>query len=175
MTGDAKTPLLELDGVEKHFGGLAALGGVNVSLDQGKLSAIIGPNGAGKTTTFNVITGILPPSSGTIKFLGQDITNASVHEISRLGLARTLQIKSVFHGLTVRENLWIAAQSREGIFKPFTSAKSCRRANERADALLEELALTHLAKQSAANLSYGDAALLLGVRCGVVVLSHIKC
>jgi branched-chain amino acid transport system ATP-binding protein len=154
------TPILQIDGVEKHFGGLAALGGVHASVDSGKLTAIIGPNGAGKTTLFNVITGILGASAGSVRFLGQDITNSSVHEISRLGLARTLQIKSVFHGMTVRENLWIAAQSRAGVFRPFASMKSCRMANERADELLEELQLTHLASQQAANLSYGDVALL---------------
>ncbi|MAN81322.1 MAG: ABC transporter ATP-binding protein [Rhodospirillaceae bacterium] len=154
------TPILEIDGVEKHFGGLAALGGVHATVDSGKLTAVIGPNGAGKTTLFNVITGILNPSAGSIRFMGKDITNSSVHEISRLGLARTLQIKSVFHGMTVRENLWIAAQSRQGIFRPFTSMKACRVANERADALLEELQLTHLASQEAVNLSYGDVALL---------------
>ena len=153
-------PILEIADVEKHFGGLAALGGVNATVESGRLTAIIGPNGAGKTTLFNVVTGILAPSAGTIRFLGRDITRSSVHEISRLGLARTLQIKSVFHGLTVRENLWIAAQSREGVFKPFANAKTCRRANEQADALLEELALTRLASQQAANLSYGDVALL---------------
>ena len=157
---DATTPILQIDGVEKHFGGLAALGGVNAQVDSGKLTAIIGPNGAGKTTLFNVVTGILPPSTGSIRFMGKDITKSSVHEISRLGLARTLQIKSVFHGMTVRENLWIAAQSRQGVFKPFKSAKSCRAANDRADGLLEELELTHLANQEAANLSYGDVALL---------------
>ena len=154
------TPILEIDGVEKHFGGLAALGGVHATVDSGKLTAVIGPNGAGKTPLFNVITGILNPSAGSIRFMGKDITNSSVHEISRLGLARTLQIKSVFHGMTVRENLWIAAQSRQGIFRPFTSMKACRVANERADALLEELQLTHLASQEAVNLSYGDVALL---------------
>lgn len=154
------TPILEIDGVEKHFGGLAALGGVHATVDSGKLTAVIGPNGAGKTTLFNVVTGILNPSAGSIRFMGKDITNSSVHEISRLGLARTLQIKSVFHGMTVRENLWIAAQSRLGIFRPFTSMKACRVANERADALLEELQLTHLASQEAVNLSYGDVALL---------------
>ena len=154
------TPILEIDGIEKHCGGLAALGGVHATVDSGKLTAVIGPNGAGKTTLFNVVTGILSPSAGSVRFMGKDITNSSVHEISRLGLARTLQIKSVFHGMTVRENLWIAAQSRFGVFRPFTSVKSCRAANERADALLEELQLSHLASQEAANLSYGDVALL---------------
>lgn len=153
-------PLLEINDVVKRFGGLSALDGVNMSLAPRKLHAIIGPNGAGKTTLFNVITGTLPATSGRIRFLGQDITKESVHRISKRGLSRTLQIKSVFNNLTVRENLWIAAQSREGVFAPFRNWRKCHRATERADAVLEELGLVHLADQTAANLSYGDLALL---------------
>lgn len=157
MTG---TPLLEALDVSKRFGGLSALDGVNLSLETGKLHAIIGPNGAGKTTFFNVITGTLPVTGGRIKFLGDDITDQPVHAISLRGLARTLQIKSVFGNMTVRENLWIAAQSREGIFSIFKNWKTCKRAKERADAICEQLGLTALADQTAANLSYGDVALL---------------
>ncbi len=153
-------PLLEIDNVSKRFGGLSAIDGASISLASGKLHAIIGPNGAGKTTLFNVISGTLKPTSGRIRFLGRDITNEPVHRISRLGLARTLQIKSVFPGMTVRENLWIAAQSRDGVFKPFAKAKNANRANEKADALCAELGLSELAEQKAANLSYGDIALL---------------
>ena len=157
MTG---MPLLEANDVSKRFGGLKALDGVNLSLDTGKLHAIIGPNGAGKTTFFNVITGTLPVSGGRIKFLGDDITDDAVHQISHRGLARTLQIKSVFGNMTVRENLWIAAQSRDGVFSVFKSWKKCTRAAEKADAVCEQLGLTSLADQMASNLSYGDVALL---------------
>ena len=129
MTG---VPLLEANGVSKNFGGLSALDGVNLSLESGKLHAIIGPNGAGKTTFFNVITGTLPVSAGRIKFLGDDITDKAVHQISHRGLARTLQIKSVFGNMTVRENLWIAAQSRDGVFSVFKNWKKCDRATEKA-------------------------------------------
>ncbi|MRG71417.1 ATP-binding cassette domain-containing protein [Alphaproteobacteria bacterium HT1-32] len=157
MTG---TPLLEITDVSKRFGGLSALDGVNLSLETGKLHAIIGPNGAGKTTFFNVITGTLPVSGGRIKFLGDDITDRPVHQISRRGLARTLQIKSVFGNMTVRENLWIAAQSRDGVFSIFRDWRKCTRAREKADSICEQLNLTALADQLAANLSYGDVALL---------------
>ena len=157
MTG---IPLLEITDVRKHFGGLSALDGVNLSLETGKLHAIIGPNGAGKTTFFNVITGTLPVSSGRIRFLGDDITDRPVHQISRRGLARTLQIKSVFGNMTVRENLWIAAQSRDGVFSIFRNWKKCTRAIEKADSICEQLNLTPLADQLAANLSYGDIVLL---------------
>ncbi len=154
------TPILEITNVEKHFGGLAALDGVNLKINSGKLTAIIGPNGAGKTTLFNVITGTLPTSSGNVRFQGKQITGKAVHEINKMGLARTLQIKSVFSGMTVLENLWIAAQSRDGIFKPFQSAHKLKRANETAERLCEELGLIHIANQEASNLSYGDIALL---------------
>jgi branched-chain amino acid transport system ATP-binding protein len=157
MTG---VPLLEVNDVSKQFGGLSALDGVNLSLETGKLHAIIGPNGAGKTTFFNVITGTLPVSGGRIKFLGDDITDDAVHQISHRGLARTLQIKSVFGNMTVRENLWIAAQSRDGVFSVFKSWKKCTRAAEKADAVCEQLGLTSLVDQMASNLSYGDVALL---------------
>lgn len=157
MTG---TPLLEAHDVSKRFGGLNALDGVNLSLETGKLHAIIGPNGAGKTTFFNVVTGTLPVSGGRIKFLGDDITDLPVHGISLRGLARTLQIKSVFGNMTVRENLWIAAQSREGVFSVFRNWKTCTRAKKRAEEICEQLGVTDLADQTAANLSYGDVALL---------------
>ena len=152
--------LLEVENVTKSFGGLNAIDNASITLRSGKLHAIIGPNGAGKTTLFNVISGTLKATSGRIKFLGRDITNEPVHRISRLGLARTLQIKSVFPELTVRENLWIAAQSRDGVFKPFVRAINLNLTNEKVDELCLELGLMELANHKAANLSYGDIALL---------------
>jgi len=154
------TPILEIDDVSKQFGGLSAINHASFTLETGKLHAIIGPNGAGKTTLFNVITGTLPVTSGRIRFLGDDITDDPVYRINQKGLARTLQIKSVFAGLTVRENLWIAARSRFGVFAPFMSWRKCTKSNERADAICEDLGLMPLADQLAANLSYGDIALL---------------
>ena len=153
-------PLLEIDDVCKRFGGLSAVDHASFSLEPGRLHAIIGPNGAGKTTLFNLITGTLPVTSGKIRFFGEDITDDPVHRISQKGLARTLQIKSVFGGLTVRENLWIAARSRFGVFAPFMSWHRCRKSNERADEICEDLGLMPLADQLASNLSYGDVALL---------------
>ncbi len=156
----SSVPLLEVANVNKRFGGLKALQDVNLSLETGKLHAIIGPNGAGKTTLFNVITGTIPVTSGRIKFLGADMTNDKVHRISKRGLARTLQIKSVFANMTVRENLWIAAQSHHGVFSPFKNWKKCVRSVEMADIICEQIGLTSLADQTASNLSHGDIALL---------------
>lgn len=156
----SSVPLLQMSNVNKRFGGLNALNNVNLSLATGQLHAIIGPNGAGKTTLFNIITGTLRLSSGQLMFMGSDITNHAVHQISRMGLARTLQIKSVFANMTVRENLWIAAQSRYGVFSPFKSWEKCDRASEKAESVCEQIGLTAQANQVAANLSHGDVALL---------------
>lgn len=156
----SSVPLLQVSNVNKRFGGLSALSNVNLSLATGKLHAIIGPNGAGKTTLFNVITGTLRLTSGQILFMGNDLTNHAVHQINKMGLARTLQIKSVFANMTVRENLWIAAQSQYGVFAPFKNWEKCDRASEKAESVCAQVGLTALADQVAANLSHGDVALL---------------
>lgn len=154
------TALMELNGLSKHFGGLRALDDVNVSLEPGRLHAIIGPNGAGKTTLFNLITGTLPPTGGKIVFRGRDITNKPPHRISQLGLARTLQIKSVFDALTVEENIWIAAATRRSVFRPFAWARNDRETAGNVEAVLEETGLNAIRNETAGALSYGDVALL---------------
>ncbi|MEC9367353.1 MAG: ABC transporter ATP-binding protein [Pseudomonadota bacterium] len=154
------TPLLEIRDLSKHFGGLRALHKVNLVLKPGRLHAIIGPNGAGKTTLFNVITGTLPATSGQVLFRGENITDLSPHRVSRIGLARTLQIKSVFDSLTVEDNIWIAAESRRGVFRPFARARSDCDTARRVEAVLEETGLTDIRREVAGTLSYGDVALL---------------
>src|SRR5262249_61897201 len=95
-----------------------------------RLHAIIGPNGAGKTTLFNLVWGLLPPTEGRVFFEGRDITGLKPHRISRLGIKRTLQIKSVFPQLTVAENLWITGQAGRGFLHPFPAATSHRQNRE---------------------------------------------
>ncbi|MGL4288548.1 MAG: ABC transporter ATP-binding protein [Phreatobacter sp.] len=106
------TALLTLEGVSKSFGGLHALRDVGFSVEAGEIFAIIGPNGAGKTTLFNCIAGAIPPSSGTIRFAGQRIDGRRPHEICGLGLVRTFQIVKPFRGMTVLENVKVAAFAR---------------------------------------------------------------
>lgn len=154
------TALLELDGLSKYFGGLRALDNVNLTLEAGPLHAIIGPNGAGKTTLFNVITGTLPATSGKILFRGQDISRLKPHRISQLGLARTLQIKSVFDALSVEDNIWIAAETRRGVFRPFARLRDDRETAAKVEAVLEETGLADMRNEIAGNMSYGDVALL---------------
>jgi branched-chain amino acid transport system ATP-binding protein len=102
-------PLLRLDAVSKSFGALKVIDGLSLELADGEALGIIGPNGAGKTTLFNLITGDLAPSSGTIAFDGRDITRLPAHARCRRGIGRTYQIPHPFGGMTVFENLLVAA------------------------------------------------------------------
>jgi len=154
------TPTLETRGLTKRFGGLTAVDDLSLSLPGGQLHAIIGPNGAGKTTFFNLISGLLHPSSGEVFFRGRNITGLSAHEISRLGIKRTLQVKSVFARQTVAENLWITYEGSKRLLHPFRDADSDKTARERVERTLEKIGLTALARREAGTLSYGDVALL---------------
>ncbi|MHA1971714.1 MAG: ABC transporter ATP-binding protein [Candidatus Hodarchaeales archaeon] len=104
--------ILETKNLTKAFGGLVAVNDLSIGFEQGSLKSIIGPNGSGKTTFFNLITGTLKPSSGKIFFQGEDVTGASVHKLSQLGISRSYQITNIFPYLTTFENIRIAAQSR---------------------------------------------------------------
>jgi branched-chain amino acid transport system ATP-binding protein len=153
-------PILETRGLTKRFGGLIAVDNLSLSLPSRQLHAIIGPNGAGKTTFFNLISGLLRPNSGEVLFRGRDVTGLSAHEISRLGIKRTLQVKSVFVRLSVAENLWITFEGAKPFLHPFRDAGSDRAARERVDRTLEQIGLSALAERQADTLSYGDVALL---------------
>lgn len=101
--------LLQIDGVDKSFGGLKAVNKVSLSVTEGRLSALIGPNGAGKTTLFALMSGFIKPDRGSVIFSGQDITGQSPHVNARLGLTRTFQIVQPFAAQSVRENIAVGA------------------------------------------------------------------
>jgi branched-chain amino acid transport system ATP-binding protein len=153
-------PVLRTEHLTKGFGGLIAVDRLSFNLAGGRLHAIIGPNGAGKTTFFNLVSGLLSPSGGRVYFLGRDITGLKPHQISRLGIKRTLQIKSVFPQLTVADNLWITAQAGERFLHPFRPATRDRGTREKVERTLEQIGLAALAQRPAGTLSYGDVALL---------------
>ena len=149
--------LLETQGLFVHFGGLAAVKDVSFTLEPGERLAIIGPNGAGKTTLFNVLTGQLKPSAGTVYFKGNDITDASVYSRTHMGMARSFQITSLFPYQTVEVNALIALQgmqkSRYGIVRYFLRDKELR-AN--AQRLLESMDLWELRDEIVSSLAYGQ-------------------
>lgn len=153
-------PFLKIDHLSKSFGGVKAVNDLSMALMPGRINAIIGPNGAGKTTLFNLITGFIRPDSGRIFFEGSEITNLPIHEISRLGIKRTLQVKSVFNSMTVFENLWITLSAHRGHLHPFKRAARYRLEREEVEGVIEQLELERFHNREAGTLSYGDVALL---------------
>jgi len=148
---------LLLEDVSKDFGGLRAVDNVSIRVEPGERRAIIGPNGAGKTTLFNLITGELPLTSGRILLFGQDITHTPPHRRIGLGLGRTYQITNIFPGLTVEENVLLAAQGLSGI--KFALHRGIPRNGQiRSKALkaLEDLRLTQVRDVPAEDLSHGE-------------------
>jgi branched-chain amino acid transport system ATP-binding protein len=140
---------LEVDRLSVRFGGLVALSGVDLSVHRGEMVALLGPNGAGKTTLFNVLSGLVPPSAGRIRFQGHDLTRCRVDQISRLGISRTFQLIRVFHGLTVSDNIRVG-----GVFGR-TAAAAPLDVDE-LQRLLTFTGLAHLAHQPASRLAIGD-------------------
>jgi branched-chain amino acid transport system ATP-binding protein len=153
-------PVLRTENLTRRFGGLTAVDNLSLSLPQGRLQAIIGPNGAGKTTFFNLVSGLLAADDGRVFFLGRDITGLKPHQISRLGIKRTLQIKSVFNQLTVAENLWVTRQAGNRFLHPFRAASRDLETKARVDQTIEQIGMTALAHRPAGTLSYGDVAML---------------
>jgi branched-chain amino acid transport system ATP-binding protein len=139
-------PLLEARCVTKRFGGLVAVDAVDLTLAEGELRCLIGPNGAGKSTFFKMLTGQFHPTDGTIKFRGNPIMAAMPHEIARRGIGIKTQTPSVFNGLTVHENLWLAARR----------LNPSRRANEIVAEVLDLIGFAGRAGRFVGELSHGQ-------------------
>jgi branched-chain amino acid transport system ATP-binding protein len=150
-------PVLELKGLSKSFGGLNAVQGVHLSVFPGDRKAIIGPNGAGKTTLFNVITGVLPATSGQTLLFGEDVTGWPTHRRTALGMARTFQVTSLFPKLTVLDNVLLAVQGlRRTKFVMWRPLSSYRDAHEKARQLLESAGYWDRRDTEVRNLSHGE-------------------
>ena len=158
--------LIVVEDVHKHFGGFPAVDGASLEIKQGSITGLIGPNGAGKTTLFNVIAGVLKPTSGKVLMAGEDITGLPPHELFHKGLLRTFQIAHEFSSMTVRENLMMvpAAQSGESLIKAWFARGQIREEEkalaQKADDVLSFLTIDHLADERAGNLSGGQKKLL---------------
>ncbi len=152
-------PILETRGLTRTFGGLVAVAGVDFVVRAGEIRAVIGPNGAGKTTLFNLITGVLSPTSGQIRFRDEDITGLPAHRISQKGIARTVQVTSIFPTLTVTENVWLGAQSR-GRLRPLARRTTLDAVRRQVEEIIALVGLQAQADAEAAELSHGDQRLL---------------
>jgi neutral amino acid transport system ATP-binding protein len=150
--------LLEVQQLNKSFGGIKAVHDCSFSVEEGHITALIGPNGAGKTTAFNLITGLLKPDSGSILFKGHPITNLPPHKITRMGISRTFQVTRDLQEMTVLENMVIQSQIH-GFWDLFHDGIRGKE-KDRAMDLLDFVGITHLAYEKSRNLSYGQKKLL---------------
>lgn len=148
--------VIETHGLTREFGGFVAVRDVSFAVRQGTLHALIGPNGAGKSTLFNLLTRFLPPTRGTIRFRGQDITELGPAALARQGMVRSFQISSVFPHLTVHENVRVALQSlaRE-TFAFWRGDHHLSRFDARVAELLADVGLEAYARRLAVELPYG--------------------
>jgi branched-chain amino acid transport system ATP-binding protein len=154
-------PYLECEGVSRHFGALAALTGVTMRVEPGEIRAVIGPNGAGKSTLFNVITGVLAPTAGEVRFKGEPLTGLPPHEVCARGLSRTFQITALFSRLSALENVRLAAQARGGQrWRILPGGSATGQTVREAKQWLDRLGLTALRDTPAGLLSHGDQRLL---------------
>ena len=158
--------MIQVDTLHRHFGGFRAVDGATLEIATGSITGLIGPNGAGKTTLFNVIAGVLEPTSGRVTMDGEEITGLPPHELFHKGLLRTFQIAHEFSSMTCRENLMMVpgGQSGETLWNTWFGRRRIadeeRALRAKADEVLEFLTIDHLKDEKAGNLSGGQKKLL---------------
>ncbi|MCA0240405.1 MAG: ABC transporter ATP-binding protein [Proteobacteria bacterium] len=161
LTNGSDQPLLQLRGVGKRFGGVEALAAIDLAVQRGHIFSVIGPNGAGKTTLFNMVSCLLPPSSGRIVLDGDDITGTPAHRLSRRGVARTFQNLAVFKHETVMDNILTGMHARlaTNVFEAAVFWGRARRAEiqarEAAEEIVEFLEIETIRDLPVGTLSYG--------------------
>ncbi|MEL6466926.1 MAG: ABC transporter ATP-binding protein [Pseudomonadota bacterium] len=151
--------ILEVKNVGKRFGGLQALGDVNLSVAENSVHAIIGPNGAGKSTLLNCLVGKLIPDTGSVMFDGQSVLGRKPFEINQMGISRVFQTPEIFGDLSVMENMMIPCfAKRDGAFTPnaFGKMMNDREIVERAEQMLEEMNMADARNDNAATMSRGN-------------------
>ena len=150
-------PLLEVRGLNKHFGGIVATDNLDLDVAAGEIHALIGPNGAGKTTLVAQLSGEVQSDSGTIRFDGADITRLPPHACAGLGLARSFQITSVFYELTALDNVALAVQAHDGhSFRFWHNAAADQRLRRPAAEVLERVGLAERAEVITRDMSHGE-------------------
>jgi branched-chain amino acid transport system ATP-binding protein len=154
--------VLDAQKVTQQFGGLRALSDVTIYIEEGEIFGLIGPNGAGKTTFFNAITGIFPPTAGTVEILGEHVHGQKPHDITQLGVCRTFQQIRLFPNMSVLENVMVGVDSRSkaGVIASIIRLPGTRRELEETEKrsleLLQFCGIRKYANELATNISYGD-------------------
>ena len=153
-------PLLKVTGLKKAYGAIKAVDGVSFEVMPGEIFGVIGPNGSGKTTMFNSVLGQIEPDAGAIELKGKDITKLSPQQLNQQGVGRTFQTLQVFGKMTVRDNLIVAAQEHQGAMWSRMFAPGDSGLGAKADALIDQFRIRHVADKKAGELSYGQQKLV---------------
>ncbi len=153
-------PVLQVTDLKKSYGAIQAVGGVSFEVMPGEIFGVIGPNGSGKTTLFNSMLGQITPDQGKIELKGQDVTRLGPLELNRMGVGRTFQTLQVFGKMTVRDNLIVAAQEHQGTMFSRMFAPGDSNLGDKADALIDQFHIRHVADKKAGELSYGQQKLV---------------
>ncbi len=154
------SPLLKVSGLKKAYGAIQAVGGVSFEVMPGEIFGVIGPNGSGKTTMFNSVLGQITPDAGSIELNGKNITGLSPLQLNQRGVGRTFQTLQVFGKMTVRDNLIVAAQEHKGTMGSRMFAPRDSGLGGKADALIDQFRIRHVADKKAGELSYGQQKLV---------------
>lgn len=152
----SQPPILRTRGVGKTFGKFIALKDISAEFRRGAVTSIIGPNGAGKSTYFNLLSGMLAPSSGTIEFEGRDVTGLPQHRFAHLGIAKSFQITNVFPQLSARENVRLGLQALVSRYDLWRPRSQLRELAEQADELLALVGLWQARDRAAKSLAHGE-------------------
>ena len=156
----ADAPVLRVTDMRKSYGAIQAVAGVSFEVRPGEIFGVIGPNGSGKTTLFNSMLGQITPDSGRIELNGEDVTALGPLALNRKGVGRTFQTLQVFGKMTVRDNLIVAAQEHQGSLLGRMFAPGDSGLGARADALIDQFHIRHVAHKKAGELSYGQQKLV---------------
>ena len=156
----AQHPVLKVTNLKKAYGAIQAVGGVSFEVRPGEIFGVIGPNGSGKTTLFNSMLGQITPDEGKIELNGEDVTHLGPLDLNRRGVGRTFQTLQVFGKMTVRDNLIVAAQEHHGSMFSRMFAPSDSGLGAKADALIDQFHIKHVADKKAGELSYGQQKLV---------------
>ncbi|MDC3116301.1 ABC transporter ATP-binding protein [Alphaproteobacteria bacterium] len=171
--------ILKINNLSKNFGNVSAVNNVNLEVEEGSIHSVIGPNGAGKSTFFNMISGVLPPSSGKVYYKNNDITGFESYKLPHMGIAKCFQITNVFPKLSVRENVWssvfsCAKKSKFDFFKPLSNFEYVAGETEK---IISDVGLSHKINEKAEELSHGqqrmlEMAITLGAKPELLLLDE---